>query len=142
MNLTYAPAQPSDVALLFALNKELIDTYEDLESIDYPRVLSWVRKNLERNLSHFHRVLLNGALVGFYCLTEAEGKHELDSLFVLPPHQGNGIGTAIVRKCQKEAAPLFLYVFKRNVRAIALYRRLGFQITREVGKTRCIMEYD
>ena len=141
MKLTYSPAQPSDAELLFTLNKALIDTYEDLCTIDYPKVLGWVRRNLEQNIPHFRRVLLDGETVGFYCLTEEDGKTELDSLFVLPPWQGKGIGTAILQKCQNDAAPLFLYVFKRNVRAIALYKRLGFQITKEVGKTRYIMEF-
>lgn len=141
MSLTYAPALPEDVETLFQLNKQLIDTYEDLSTIDYPKVLQWVRRNLQQNLPSFRRVLYDGTLAGFYCLTKEEEKTELDSLFVLPSYQNKGIGTAILQKCQAENAPLFLYVFKRNTRALTLYKRLGFQITQEVGKTRYIMEY-
>ena len=141
MNLAFLPASHQDIDLLFHLNKDLIDTYEDLTIIDYPKVLHWVRRNLEANLPHFICVLCDGEPAAYYCLTDSDGKQELDSLFVLPEFQNRGIGTAILQKCQQESPSLFLYVFKRNYRAISLYQRLGFRITQEVGQTRCIMEY-
>ena len=35
----FVKAEQRDLPLLFALNKELIKTYEDLTAIDLPRVL-------------------------------------------------------------------------------------------------------
>lgn len=139
--LTYEPAKQADIEPLFALNRQLIEDYEDLASIDLPEVLNWVHRNIERNLPAFCRILWNGELAGYFCLKLFDGKAELDSLFVLPKFRSLGIGTAVLQKCQQEAAPLFLYVFRRNTRALALYRRLGFKIVKEVGKTRYIMEY-
>ena len=140
--LEFMPAGPEDLELLFQLNKQLIDTYEDTAAIDYDRVLTWVHKNLEQTLPHFTRVLWNEETAGFYALTPVEDKTELDSLFVLPPFQNRGIGTQILRRCTETTqTPLFLYVFRRNTSAIRLYERLGFRITIEVGKTRYIMEY-
>lgn len=139
--LRFEPALPEDVPVLFQLNKQLIDDYEDTASLDYGRVLQWVRANLEKTLPCFRRVLYDGNLAGWFCLSPAEGKTELDSLFVLPEYQGRGIGTEILKHCQK-SAPVFLYVFCGNVRAIALYERMGFRIAKEVGTTRYIMEYE
>lgn len=141
--LTYVPAQPEDVEVIFRLNKQLIDEYEDLSSIDYPKVLDWVRRNLERNLPAFTRVLQDGALAGYYSLAPVDGKMELDSMFVLPPFRNQGIGTAVLKKCLSESpVPVFLYVFRKNTRALALYQRLGFRIVKEVGQTRYIMGND
>ena len=140
--LEFMPAGPEDLELLFQLNKQLIDTYEDTAAIDYDRVLTWVHKNLEQTLPHFTRVLWNEETAGFYALTPVEDKTELDSLFVLSPFQNRGIGTQILRRCMEMTqTPLFLYVFRRNTDAIRLYERLGFRITKEVGQTRYIMEY-
>lgn len=140
--LTYQTAGEEDAKPLFRLNKQLIDEYEDLDSIDYPKVLQWVSSNISRHISSFSRVMLDGTLVGYYCLLPCEGKMELDSLFVLPQFRGQGIGTQILKKCQAEATvPIFLYVFRRNTRAQALYERMGFQIVKQVGSTRYIMEY-
>lgn len=141
MTLCYEPACQEDLEPLFQLNKQLIEQYEGLSSIDYPKVLAWVRRNLQRNLSGVTRVLRDGILVGYFCLCREDGKLELDSLFVLPPFRGQGIGTEILRKCMREAdVPVFLFVFRENTRAAALYRRMGFRIVKEAGKTRYIME--
>lgn len=139
--LTFSPALSEDIEPLFLLNKELIDSYEDTASIDYDKVLVWVRRNIEVNLASFIRVFWNGQLAGFYSLSSKDNYSELDSLFVLPEFQKLGIGTAILQKCQKDASPLFLYVFRKNTGAIRLYERMGFCITKEVGMTRYIMEY-
>lgn len=142
MTLQFVPAVPEDAETLYELNRQLIDTYEDLDSIDYPKVLAWVRRNLEQNLPHFVRVLADGVLVGYYCLRPEGESMELDSLFVLPPYQNRGIGTQILKKCLEESdAPVFLYVFRKNTRAAALYQRMGFRVIKEVGATRWIMEH-
>lgn len=135
--ITFSSAEQRDLPLLFALNKQLIDDYEDISAIDYDCVLHWVKKNLEAHLGDFRRILYDGQLCGFFCLAEGE----LDSLFVFPEFQGRGIGTAVLRHCQAVSPALRLFVFKENIRALALYRRMGFAVTEEAGKTRYIMEW-
>ena len=135
--IEFTSAEQRDLPLLFALNKALIEEYEDLTAIDLPRVLRWVEQNLEAHLGDFRRVLYNGELAGFFCRCD----DELDSLFVLPQFRGLGIGTQVIRHCQENAPSLFLYVFRQNTQAVELYRRMGFQITKEVGQTRYIMEW-
>ena len=133
----YICAEQRDLPLLFQLNRQLIDSYEDLSAIEYEKVLLWVQKNLESMLPHFRKILFNGVPAGFFCLH----KGELDSLFVFPEFQGLGIGSEVIRYCQSSSPSLFLYVFRENTRAMALYSRMGFEITQEIGTTRCIMEW-
>ena len=138
--LTFEPATREDLEPIFVLNKQLIDQYEDLSAIRYDAVLQWVRRSAERYLGSFRRILWNGEHAGYYCLVKDEGRWELDSLFVFPDFQGRGIGTEVLKKCQQEASPLFLYVFQKNTGALKLYQRMGFQITKPVG-TRYRMRY-
>ena len=143
MKVTFVPALPEDIPHIFQLNKELIHRYEDLSSIPYDQVLLWVENNIRRQLPYFRRILADGIHTGYFCLCQAEGKWELDSLFVFPEYQNRGIGTEVVQFCQKKAdGPLFLYVFKENTGAMALYQRLGFRITKEARTTAYIMEYE
>ena len=135
--IEYICAEQRDLPLLFQLNRQLIDTYEDTSTIDYGNVLLWVQQNLASHLEEFRRILFHGQLAGFYCLSGGE----LDSFFVLPEYQGMGIGTEVLKRCQRLSPSLSLYVFRRNHRAIALYSRMGFHVTKEVSKSRFIMEW-
>lgn len=140
MNLTFVPATAADIDTIFALSKDLIDRYEDLNSIDYDEVLAWVRRKIEKKIGEYVCIFCDGKKAGYYHLCPAEGMMELDDLYILPEFQGRGIGTTVIEKCCAETnLPVMLYVFTRNTGAYALYQRLGFRVTKTVGETRCIM---
>lgn len=140
MELTFSPARASDIDAIFALSKDLIDRYEDLTSIDYDKVLAWVRRKIEENIGEYVCVFCGGEKAGYYHLCPAEGMTELDDLYILPRFQRRGIGTAVIEKCCAETAlPVMLYVFTRNTGAFSLYQRLGFRVNEYVGTSRCIM---
>lgn len=137
MNLQYVPASESDIPVIFAQAKNLIDAYEDTHSIDYDKVLAWVSRKITQCISEYSCVLMNGEKCAYYRLC-ADG--ELDDLYVLPGFRNRGIGSEILRKCIAESAnPLYLFVFRRNTRAISLYERFGFSVRDLAGKTRLIM---
>ena len=139
MNLQYFPAERSDVSIIFDRAKALIDTYEDISSIDYEKVLAWVKRKITEKISEYCCVKLDGKKCAWYRLCE-DG--ELDDLYVLPEFQNRGIGSEILKKCIAESEnSIYLYVFSRNTRAIALYERFGFTVRETVGNTRCIMAF-
>ncbi len=140
-NITYIPAEPSDIELLFQLNKDLIDRYENISQIDYSKVLSWVLNKLKTHISEYTCIFLGNQKVGYYHFHSVDGKMELDDLYIFPPYQSKGIGSEVMRKCIAETdLPIFLYVFVKNTKAVLLYKRLGFRITETVGESRYIME--
>ena len=137
MTLRYTSAEAADIPVIFAQAKALIDRYEDIASIDYDKVLPWVNRKIDANISSYCCVFVNSEKAAYYRLCE-DG--ELDDLYVLPPFQGQGIGSEILRKCIAETdKDLYLYVFRANTRAIALYERFGFSVRETVGNTRFIM---
>ena len=138
MTLQFLPASKAHIPLIYEQAKHLIDTYEDIASIDYEKVLAWVRRKIEKEITSYCHVLLDGQTCAYYRLCE-DG--ELDDLYVLADFQNQGIGSRILGKCIKESKnPLYLYVFTRNVRAISFYRRFDFHIREKIGDTRLIME--
>lgn len=66
-----------------------------------------------------------GKVVGFAAVADGW----FDHLYVLPEHQGAGIGTRLIAWA-KETSPtgLDLWVFQRNTRARALYERHGWRV--------------
>ena len=139
--LRYAPARAEDVPVIFDQAKALVDAYEDVERIPYDRVMDWMRRKIAGRLMEYRRIYRGEELAGYYRFAPAEGKMELDDLYILPAYRGQGVGTAVLRDCLAATEkPVFLYVFTGNVRARALYERLGFREVQAVGATRLILE--
>ena len=137
MNLQFKPADEADIPVIYAQAKSLIDTYEDIASIDYEKVMAWVNRKISTNISAYRCVTADDEKCAYFRLLE-DG--ELDDLYVFSAFQGKGIGSEILKKCIEDSPKtLYLYVFSDNVRAISLYERFGFTVRETVGKTRIIM---
>ena len=138
--LSYGSADVTDISVIFSLCKALIDQYEDIASIDYEKVLGWVRNKIESNISKYICVYCEKDKVAYYCLNSQSDGWELDDLYVVAPYRGRGIGSQILSRCiEQTQGNLYLYVFKENLDAIRLYEKFGFTVKQSVGATRLIM---
>ena len=140
MELTFQRARQEDVDVIFRFNRDLIDRYEDVQSIPYEGVLSWVRQKIEDNIGSYTRIYADGHHAGFYRFIPNGEKMELDDLYIFSEFQNRGIGTRILEKCCSETSrPVMLYVFSRNTGAWKLYQRMGFKNRETIKNTRYIM---
>lgn len=143
MKLDYISADVCDIEPIFWQLRELIDTYEALESIDYKKVLIWCRRQIEAHIREYTCVLCDGERAGYYRLRPNGERMELDNFFVLPCFRGRGIGTAVLDRCfAATELPVYLYAFVNNRRAMTLYSRMGFHVVKAAGPTRCILQRD
>ena len=61
-------------------------------------------------------------------------------MYVFLEFQNQGIGSGVIKKCCASVnAPVILYVFINNQRAVSLYKRLGFDIAETINGSRYIM---
>lgn len=69
----------------------------------------------------------------------------VNQLYLLPEHQGHGIGRAcmldVMEKGRSLGLPVRLRVLKVNARAVTFYKRLGFEITSETD-THYLMQHE
>ena len=143
MELEFKNAEVSDINIIYELSKNLIDTYENIDEIEYEKVLEWVKKKITKCINEYTCVCLDNQVVAYYHFQLVEDKMELDDLYVLSNYQNQGIGSKILEKCCEESnIPIFLYVFSKNTRAIALYERFGFKVIEKIKDTRLIMQRD
>lgn len=142
MNITYHRATNEDIEPLYNLCKNLIDAYEQLESIDYPRVIKWVRKKIESSIDEYTVVHADGRKAGYYHFHKnKDGEYEIDDLYIFPEFQNQGIGSEVIETCCSSVdEPVMLYVFIKNQRAVSLYKRLGFEVVKTVHDSRYIMK--
>ncbi|WP_195984693.1 GNAT family N-acetyltransferase [Clostridium sp. D33t1_170424_F3] len=143
IKLTYEPANAADAEAIFLLNKDQIDRYEDLQSIDYEKALTWVRQKITSHIGAYIRILYENQKAGYCYFHPVNGKMELDDLCILPAFQNRGIGTAVLLQCCSNTdLPIYLYVFTANIGAVALYTRLGFQIRNTFSSGRLLLQKD
>lgn len=138
--MEFQAAAAEDVPVILAEAIELVDQYEDRSLIDYDKVISWMRRKIENNISKYTCVRIDGCKVAYYSLTSRDGSFELDDFYVLPNFRGHGIGSAILKKCLTEiTGQVRLFVFKGNIGAVSLYERHGFTVEQQVSSSRMIM---
>jgi diamine N-acetyltransferase len=101
--------------------------------------LETMREEIQFQGIHYDRLLVNGRLVGFasYGMTEQTAVFKLHKLYLHLDWHGRGLGSLLLQHVDREvrrlgAARLILSVNKRNVKAIASYRRDGFVMTESV----------
>lgn len=80
----------------------------------------------------FSAAFVDGAFAGFAVATRhAPGDHELDWLMVHPDHHGGEVAHLLGKRAMAwlgDDRPMWLTVLRHNARAIAFYRRYGFEI--------------
>lgn len=142
MEITYCNATAEDIEPIYILCRQLIDSYENLEAIDYPKVLQWVRRKIEKSIDEYTVIEADGQKAGYFRFCQnGDGLHEIDDLYVFPAFQNRGIGSAVIEKCCRSCREdVMLYVFSKNTRAVSLYQRLGFEIVETVRNSRYIMK--
>lgn len=141
MKITYKKATADDIVPVFELCKKLIQDYEALESIDFPKVTKWIRRKIELSIDEYTVIYANANKAGYYHFYKNDdGQFEIDDLYVFPEFQNQGIGSGVIKKCCASVnAPVMLYVFIENKRAVSLYTRLGFEIAETINGSRYIM---
>ena len=144
MNITYGIAEESDAEKIYQLSKQLIDDYENIEYINYEKVLSWIREKIQNHIKDYSVIFVDGTKAGYYRFCKNhDKKFEIDDLYILPQFQNKGIGSKVICQCCAEVdEPVMLYVFVKNHRAVSLYKRLGFEVLKNIKDSRYIMLYN
>lgn len=141
--LELRPAAESDFEIVFAITMATMRAYVEATwgIWDEAKHRSRIRDSFEPST---HRLVhVDGQLAGLLAAKEHAEHVQLVKVFLLPPFQGRGIGTRLVRQVMAQAAsqgrPVRLRVLRVNP-AQRLYLRLGFVITDETPE-RLYMEW-
>lgn len=108
-----------------------------LSMVDHPGTMEQLNSEVERQSTDVHTWIAKDGetVVGIcYAFRNEDYSVTLERLYVLPSHQGRGIGEMLLSKCLEwvgSGTKVCLGVARYNEGAIRFYKRHGFYITRE-----------
>ncbi len=131
--------EPSDLEQVIHINRECLpENYTSSFFMNlyhrFPETFIVAEEN--GNLKGYILCRIETGIPSFKLLGITRKGHVI-SIAVLPEHQREGIGSALIREAMKtmlnyKAKECYLEVRASNVPAVKLYRKMGFEITRTV----------
>jgi len=141
-NLTLRKARPEDSEFAYCVKRVAFEEYVE-------KVWGWDENEQQKlheqrfKAQDFRIINLAGTDIGIMAMVKEPDCMRLNQLFLLPEHQGKGIGHKCMLMIMEEAhqlgLPVRLRVLKVNPRASAFFKRLGFTRTGETD-THHLME--
>ena len=133
-NVTLRQAEPNDSEFAYRVKKAALKEYVE-------QVYGWDEDEQRRlhqrrfDAQDVRIISVDGDDVGVMALAAAPDCLKVNQIFLLPAHQGKGVGAECMRRTIEQARqsglPVRLRVLKVNPRALAFYQRLGFVPTGE-----------
>ena len=114
-------SRPSDAANLLRIWRDAVDSSHDfLAPADRAAIEPLVADYVAG--APLHVACVHGAPVGFMGMSG----QKIDSLFIDPRAQGNGVGRMLT---ERVPLPAEVDVNEQNAKAVAFYRHMGFEVT-------------
>ena len=135
-------ASKKDIPRLIQYKKDIIYMYsKDLAEDERNKIDEYVINSLNETIKDYYNIIINDKIIGSVCIKELENAKLLDEIYLEKEFRNKGIGTDIIRKIIENNKNVYLWVYKKNKKAVLLYKRLGFTIEEET-ESRYYMNYD
>ncbi len=113
------------------------DTYKNImcnDFLDY-NTKEKLMNDAELKISTTYIAKADNKICGFLFYKLFENQLEIHELYILKEYRGFGIGTELIKHLitnQKRATEIFLWVLRKNKKAVKYYKRQGFKKTDKV----------
>jgi len=130
-----------DIEKLIDYKKKTIFEYaKDLSENEINKINNYVKNNVPKLLNNYSNIVVDDKVVGCLLLTDKDDGTLLDEIYLEEKYRNKGIGTSIIKEVINNNDIIYLWVYKENVQAISLYKKLGFNVIEET-ESRYYMKY-
>ena len=135
-------ASKKDIPRLVQYKKDIIYMYsKDLAKDEKENINEYVITSVNEIYKDYYNIIIDDKIIGSVCIRDLENAKLLDEIYLEKEFRNKGIGTDIIRKIIENNESVYLWVYKENIKAVLLYKRLGFKIIDET-EFRYYMEYN
>ena len=130
-----------DIDRLIEYKKKIIFEYaKDLSEEEIIEINNYVKKEVKKLIKDYFNIIVDNKIVGSLLLTKKDDGILLDEIYIEEKYRNKGIGTNIIKEVISNNNIIYLWVYKENISAISLYKKLGFNVIKET-ETRYYMKY-
>lgn len=141
MDFMLENAGKNDIELLIEYKLNTIFEYaNNLSDDEIIKINDYVKDSIFRQFDNYKIIKINNIIIGAFLVYKHLDGILLDEIFISESYRNKGIGTKIINNILKENKVVYLYVYKDNVMAYNLYKRLGFSVDSET-QSRYFMKY-
>ena len=135
-------ASKKDIPRLIRYKKDIIYMYsKDLAEDERNKIDEYVITSVNEMFKDYYNIIIDDKIIGSICIKDLENAKLLDEIYLEKEFRNKGIGTDIIRKIIENNKNVYLWVYKKNKKAVSLYKRLRFTIEEET-ESRYYMNYD
>ncbi len=134
MNYKLVKSSNDDIEKLIDYKKRNIYEYaKDLSDDEIKKINNYVEEDIPKILNKYSSIIIDNNVVGCLLLIKEDDGILLDEIYLEEEYRNKGIGTDIMKKVLNDNEIVYLWVYKDNIRAISLYKRLGFIVIDDKG---------
>lgn len=104
------------------------------------KINKYVENNTPIEIFNYKIVKSDNKIIGCLLVTKKDDDTFLDEIYLEEEYRNKGIGTSIIKDILKTNSTLYLLVYKKNINAISLYKKMNFEILNET-ENRYYMKY-
>ena len=132
----------NDVNRLIEYKKRTIYEYaKDLSAEEINKINRYITREVPKLINVYCNIMVDNKIIGCLLLTNKDDGKLLDEIYLKKVYRNKGIGTEIIRDILSNNDIVYLWVYKKNDKAISLYRKLGFNVIEET-ESRYYMKYN
>ena len=126
-------AENKDIEFLNKCKKQtILDYANNISNEEIERINNYVDKTIPKELKNYQVIICDSKLVGCILVKPYKDGIILDEIYLIEEYRNKGIGSAIISNLINEISkPIYLWVYKKNIDAIKLYKKYGFEIIEE-----------
>ena len=132
----------NDINKLIEYKKRTIYEYaKDLSDEEINKINRYIASEVPKLINVYCNIMVDNKIIGCLLLTNKDDGKLLDEIYLEKVYRNKGIGTEIIRDILSNNDIVYLWVYKKNDKAISLYRKLGFNVIEET-ESRYYMKYN